>query len=178
MLNDCEKKLVEDNLGLIPKIIGRCISVNENILGLGYEDLYQDACVALCKAAVTYNGTASFPTYAGTVVRNYLISQCRAATTRYSHESPPDDWEKWQAALEGIPDPEKTGWKLRELLSQIEDCTPGEKLGIEALLWRARGYSCGEIGNLYGITGKLASKRIAQAKKKLKKDPELLRALH
>ncbi len=81
-------------------------------------------------------------------------------------------------ALEGIPDPEKTGWKLGELLSQIEDCTSGERLGIETLLWRARGYSCGEISNLYGIIGKLTRKRIAQTKKKLKKDPELLRALH
>ena len=174
MLNEEEKAMVEANLSLIPGVIHRFISTNESIPGLEYNDLYQDACAALCKAAKTYTGQVAFSTYARIVIKNYLISQCRTAVTRYSHECPPDDWEKWQMSLEDIPAPAESGQELEESLAKIEGCTTAEKQGIKALIWRAQGYSCREIGKLYSFTDKLASNRISLARKKIRSCPELL----
>lgn len=176
MLSKKEKRMVENSITLIPGLIRGCISVNEGIVGLGYEDLYQEACVALCKAAMTYTGEAAFSTYARTVIKNHLISQCRAAVSRYSHERPPDDWDKWQSELEDIPAHEESDRELRELLSNVEGCTSAERQGIDALIMRAQGYSCSEIGRLFSLTGKLVSKRIAGAKKKLQNVSDLIRA--
>lgn len=35
-----ERQLVEQNLGLVRKVIRRYIKINEHIVGLNYEDLY------------------------------------------------------------------------------------------------------------------------------------------
>ena len=100
-LTSREKQMVEGHLYLIPKIIFSTVRLNEAVQGLGFDDLYQEGCVALCRAAQTYTGRAVFSTYAGTVIRNHLISCCRSAAIRNRHESPPEDWEAPAALLEG-----------------------------------------------------------------------------
>ena len=61
-----EQLLVEEHLELVRKIVKGTMSINENVQGLGYEDLYQTGCEALCKAALNYNEArgASFATFA------------------------------------------------------------------------------------------------------------------
>lgn len=79
--------LVEQNLGLVKRVIARYIKTNENIYGLGYDDLYQEGTAALCRAAATYaEGHAKFTTYASTIVKNHLIDCCRAANAGTKHQ--------------------------------------------------------------------------------------------
>lgn len=175
-----EQQLVEQNLGLVRKVIRRYIKINEHIIGLNYEDLYQDGCVALCKAAQTYNGAASFSTYASTVVRNYLVSRCRAIVSRNAHESPPDDYENWTKMLEHTvceDEQEISSVNYFRLLEYLQvECCPLELEGIKAVKLRMAGYSGKEIGKQLGISEKVVSKRIALVRKKIEKESELLAA--
>ena len=82
IMNAHQKKLVEDHLYLVKNIILSSISINESVQGLGYDDLYQTGCEALCNATLHYrdNRGAVFATFAATVIRNQLISHCRKVT--------------------------------------------------------------------------------------------------
>lgn len=77
-----EIKLVEEHLYLVRNIVLGCMTLNESIQGLGYDDLYQTGCEALCHAAQNYreDGGAAFATFANTAIRNYLFSHCRRIT--------------------------------------------------------------------------------------------------
>ena len=78
-LTNQECNLVETNLYLVKKIVYYNITVHESIQGLGYDDLYQIGCEALCYAAQSYKpeSNASFATFAKIVIYNHLISHCR-----------------------------------------------------------------------------------------------------
>lgn len=178
-LTNQEKQIVEDHLYLIPKLVFSTVRLNETVQGLGFDDLYQEGCVALCRAAQTYTGRAAFSTYAGTVIRNHLISCCRSAVIRNLHESPPEDWEAWQASLKALPDRADSSFEeaIQFLLQAKEGCTQPERQGIEALCRKIAGYSCSEIGQALGISRNLVNKQMSCARKKLKCDPDFLRAV-
>lgn len=78
-LNDLQRRLVEDNLPLIWQTIARYITYNEEVCGLGLDDLYQEGAFALCRAAGTYRAESGTPfsAYARPVIRNHLLDYCR-----------------------------------------------------------------------------------------------------
>lgn len=47
VMNEQEKKLVEDHLYLVKNIVRATMSINESIQGLGYDDLFQTGCEVL-----------------------------------------------------------------------------------------------------------------------------------
>ena len=53
-MTDQEKSLVMDNLDLVRNTIIGVISRNESVQGMGYDDLFQTGCEALCHAAMNY----------------------------------------------------------------------------------------------------------------------------
>ena len=81
-----QQLLVENNLSVVHWVIVNSIHVNPCIYGMSYEDLFQEGCIWLCRAAVTYNAAkALFSTYAKKVVRNGLISYCRRQCDKEKH---------------------------------------------------------------------------------------------
>lgn len=54
-LNDLQRRRVEDHLALVEQVLRRSIKTNETVDGMGHDDLYQEGCIALCRAAVSYN---------------------------------------------------------------------------------------------------------------------------
>ncbi len=64
-MNLRERELVERHLCLVRGAVLGTVSINESIQGLGYDDLYQIGCEALCHAARKYreDGGAAFPTF-------------------------------------------------------------------------------------------------------------------
>lgn len=77
-LNDLQRQRVEDHLALVEQVLRRSIKTNETADGMGHDDLYQEGCIALCRAAVSYREEmGAFPAYARTVIRNYLLDRCR-----------------------------------------------------------------------------------------------------
>ena len=81
-LSNEQKRLVQEHLHVIDWVLYKSIAVNETVQGMGREDLYQTGCLALCEAALSFDGRVRFQTYAQTFVRNALIDICRKAKTQ------------------------------------------------------------------------------------------------
>lgn len=70
ILNDEQRRLVEEHLDIIDKVLRKTIHFNSGICGMEYDDLYQIGAIGLCKAAVTYQSgfDIAFDTYASCAV--------------------------------------------------------------------------------------------------------------
>ena len=145
VLTSAQQILVEEHLSVIDTVLGLFINTDETVCGLGYRDLYQEGAVALCRAASTYNGTsASFSTYAKTVIRNHLLNCCSSVNTR-QRILPSVSLDRDSSDEEGPPQfaEPSTSDGVDELLGRmaaadlLADCkrryTGVAKLGVEAL---------------------------------------------
>ena len=84
-LTAAQQRLVEENLAVVERVLRFNVRVNPCIAGLSYEDLYQEGCVWLCNAALTFDpARGSFASYARQVVQNGLVSYCRNLTGKQS----------------------------------------------------------------------------------------------
>ena len=83
ILTPKQQKLVEGNLDLADILLRTKIRPNETIRGMEFEELYQCGCLALCRAAATYDHSTQFRTYASRVLYNAMIDQCRTAQKHY-----------------------------------------------------------------------------------------------
>ena len=96
-----QQRVVENNMGLVGKVI------KDKVRGLGqlecftYDDLFQIGCIGLCKAAATDKG-GCFSTYAYRIIWNEICDVLIQATKRSSREQllERSDYEK------GIPSDE------------------------------------------------------------------------
>ena len=81
-----QQRLAEENLSIVERVLRFDINVNPCVAGLGYEDLYQEGCVWLCNAALTFDpARGSFASYARQVVQNqqyFSITFCMASQFR------------------------------------------------------------------------------------------------
>lgn len=86
-INNVQRKQVEENMGLVGKVIkDRVHGMN----GLGiytYDDLFQIGCIGLCKAAATDKG-GCFSTYAYRLIWNEICSALIYANRRAGKEIP------------------------------------------------------------------------------------------
>ena len=77
-MTDIERKLTEDHLPIVAKVIQtltcscRYVSYDER------QDLLQIGNLALCKAAMNYDGSRPFETYAKVVIRNAIYDYWRS----------------------------------------------------------------------------------------------------
>ncbi|MBR3995250.1 MAG: sigma-70 family RNA polymerase sigma factor, partial [Clostridia bacterium] len=70
-LTAAQQKLVEDNLGLVGKVIAQKVHGLHNIPYYTYDDLFQIGCIGLSKAAATDKGGV-FSTYAYRLIWNEI----------------------------------------------------------------------------------------------------------
>lgn len=65
-LNSRQQRLAEENLSVVRHAIHKNIIVNDSLYGFEYDDLYQEGCIWLCKAAISFDETRNikFATYA------------------------------------------------------------------------------------------------------------------
>lgn len=142
-LNAQQQKMVEDNLGLVGKVI------RDKVHGLGqaemmeYDDLFQIGSIGLCKAAATDKGGSAFSTYAYRLIWNEicdaLVKQSRIQKREQNREG-----EQSVAASDVAEQ-----WELREMLSKAETAAEGAAArGIHALKLFTLGYSSQEIADL------------------------------
>ena len=156
VLSRTEQKLVEEHLYLIRPLVLNVVHLNENVQGLGYDDLYQTACEALCHAALKYQDSrgASFPTFASIVIRNTLLSHCRSISRIQTPleylDAPagPDGSLTYAEMLadETQPVPDSTDNEALGLLKEAEMRYNGStRKGIEALYLKCLGHTNTEI---------------------------------
>ncbi len=181
-LTDQQRDLVGQHLELVHKTIRRCIEANEDVCGMGYEDLYQEGSIALCWAAATYDGvSARFSTYASTLIRNHLLDQCKAVSVRQKHSCPLpirsdccDDEH-----THSVPEPSVAD-KTDDLIGQLDisdllaycknKYTGIARLGVEALELKVNGFSGADIVRLYHTEPNHVGAWISRAKQKVKAD--------
>lgn len=179
-----QQAMVEETLQLVHWTIRRYIDVNENVCGMGYDDLFQEGCEALCYAAASYDvhTGAQFSTYAGAVIRNHLLDHCRAlqAKRRTAQVVSLDDYGEDRTAGEFLIAWDDTDWQLDRLcLTQMLEYgrrtyTGTARLGIEAMELKVKGYTGADIARLYGVKPNLVGAWISRATEKLKKDAALV----
>lgn len=177
-----QQTLAADNLSVVDKVITRYISVNENICGLGRDDLCQEGAVALCKAAATYDGTSTkFSTYATVVVRNHLLNYCKAVNTNQrnlpsvSLNVETQDEDKPPPFPEpSVSDPTDMLIERLDTVDFLTECkrrySGVARLGVEALELKVRGLSGAEIAQLFGSKPNEVGAWISRAAQKIRKD--------
>ena len=176
-------QMIEDAMPLVGWTIRRYFKCNEGIVGLSYEDLFQEGCIALCRAASEYDKKrGAFNTFAVTVIHHYLIDYCRMMTGP-TRNLPSVSLE--QLAEEGWTgagsDADKAFESEDESLSTIntqdflrkrKDRYAGSaKLGVEALELKVLGgYGITDIAKQYDAEPNLVGAWIAKAKKRIRLD--------
>lgn len=185
VLSRTQQQLVEDHLYLIRPLVLNAIHLNEHVQGLGYDDLYQTACEALCHAAMKYEDSrgASFPTFAGIVIRNALLSHCRHISRiqkPLEYLDAPAGSESTLTYAEILADetqsvPDDTEMEALGLLKDARLRYSGSaRKGIEALYLKCLGHTNVEIAESYGVRSNLVAAWISKATGKLRKDRHFL----
>lgn len=170
-LNDVQRQKVEENMGLVGKVIKEKV---HGVNGLGiytYDDLFQIGCIGLCKAAAADKG-GCFSTYAYRLIWNEICSALIYANRRAGKEisTEPEVLSTYEAEIV----PEQSDNTLTELLDKAERSAAGVTAkGIRALRLMADGYTAREIGEQMGASANNVTAWVSRARRYLRANPKL-----
>lgn len=167
-----QMQVVEENMGLVGKVI------KEKVHGLGqpgvpdYDDLFQTGCIGLIKAVMTDKG-GTFSTYAYRLIWNEICDELVRNTRLVLKEQSADTIEIMSTSYQFHPDPFDM-LSLRHSLQQAkQQAQGGAARGIQCLELMAQGYSSQEVGNMIGADSGTVRMWMTRARKYLKGFPEL-----
>lgn len=167
-----QQKLVEDNIGLVGKVIKDKVHGINQMGFYTYDDIFQIGCIGLSKAAFTDKGGV-FSTYAYRLIWNEICDALIYATRRLSKE----DWAEdiTTSFRSKLADPYQDGKiELYEAINKAkEKVSPSIAQGIDALLLMNQGYSAKEIGKSLDKSANTITAMVSKAKKYLRQQPEL-----
>ena len=180
-LNSGQRELVEQNLTVVKMAIHKSIIVNSNLYGFEYDDLYQEGCIWLCKAAHSFDESreVKFATYAEKVITNGLRTYCRLMCGKQKHhilmpaqsDEEDDGFSAEQLPAEDMLD---SLFEEQDIYTLLQNCkqqyTGTAKLGIEAIEWKVKGFSGAEIAKMYGVKPNLVGAWISRASARLKQN--------
>lgn len=169
-LNDAQQKKVEDNLGLVNKVINDKVHGPYHLGIYTRDDLFQIGCIGLCKAAATDKG-GNFSTYAYRLIWNQICDALIYSTRRMGIETLCDTLPVMSQETEDIAE---IGYDVEALLDKAEaEAPPSTAKGIRALRLMTDGYTCKEIGKQYNASDKLVCAWISKARKFLRNRPDI-----
>ena len=184
-LNAAQRMLVEDAIPLAKWTVKTYITSCEQVAGLGYEDLLQEAYLALCKAAMSYREESGvqFKSYAVTVMRNHLLDHCRKISSETQHlpafsmddtGEDADDVLSHQISLASAAfedDCLSQTWTKEFLRKRREAYRGCSRLGIEALELKVlHGFGVTDIAEFYQVKPNLVGAWISKATAKIRAD--------
>ena len=166
-LTQPQQRKVEQNLGLVGKVIkDKVHNPGQNSI-YSYDDLYQIGCIGLCKAAYSDKG-GCFSTYAYRLIWNEICTALIYANRRAAKEC-----ELIPEVL-GKEDNLDEHHELSMILDRLEaNASEAMAKGIRAIRLSAEGYSHAEIGSILGESGKCVAARISRTRKYLRSHPDL-----
>jgi DNA-directed RNA polymerase specialized sigma subunit len=190
-----QRRLAEDNLALVRKVIKDKVRGAGSIGVFSYEDLYQFGCVGLCKAACTdkyqyaYNRENAhsddemrFSTYAYRLIWHEICKQLEYATKlRAEFAANPNELAgHTMRASAGTGDDIAAAefhMTLERIVSQAEKGASATVAnGIRALRYMAEGYTSAEIARMMGAAScHNVTAWVSKARKVLKANPELIK---
>ena len=184
-VSDDQHRLIEESLPLVRWTVKRYFACDEGVVGLAYDDLYQEGCIALCRAAAAYDAQrGEFDTFAVTVIRNHLIDYCRTISADARGQPVASLDEMAESGWEG-DSPER----LMERTNRSQEAAVSEmnadsflesrrvryqgaaRLGVEALeLKIMEGYGVSDIAKRYGEKPNRVGAWMSRAAKKIRGD--------
>ncbi len=184
-LNEQQRDLVLAHLSVAEWFIYYNYQANPAIPGFTREDLEQVGYLALCKAALFFDGRTKFETYAKSVLRTTLADYCRDVLpeelTVSLDETVAADGEG-RCRYEQLPDPRSDSFAKHlenwDVLDRCEKAYSGVyKKGVEAIRLHLSGYTGVEIAQMYGREPNQVQAWMSKARKKMKSDPAVIAAL-
>ena len=175
-LSQSQQRKVEENLGLVGKVIKDKVHDPGRNSIYSYDDLYQIGCIAKVKQVtklpdnlvrVLVEG-GCFSTYAYRIIWNEICTALIYANRRAAREC---EWNPELLCQEQTPDEYS---ELDMILDRLEtESSKAMAKGIRAVRLNAAGYSCAEIGNIFGESAKCVTARISRTRKYLRSHPDL-----
>lgn len=184
-MTDIERKLTEDHLSIVAKVIQtltcgcRYVSYDER------QDLLQIGNLALCKAAMNYDGNRPFETYAKVVIRNAIYDYWRSLQKERTYTCSMDaiadnetdtSYQQLLADTSSLQnwEQEHNRRSIYEYLQTLQNvnCTTIKK-GMQALLLQQNGYTSQEISKHYGVPASHVRAWKSKARKYLQQDATL-----
>lgn len=173
ILTEEQQKKVEENIGLVYKVMKDKIHVPMQQGVLMMDDLFQIGCLGLCKAVMTDKG-GTFSTYAYRLIWNEICDALIYSTRRQAKEQLCDSIPEGR---EGTGNPELRSdfyMDLQHVVQSAEKSAPSSIVkGIRAMLLMALGYTSKEIGAKAGASDKLVCAWVSKARKFMREQPEL-----
>lgn len=184
-MTDIERKLTEDHLSIVAKVIQnltcgcRYVSYDER------QDLLQIGNLALCKAAMNYDGNRPFETYAKVVIRNAIYDYWRSLQKERTYTCSMDaiaanetdtSYQQLLANTSSLQNLEqehnlRSIYEYLQTLQNVNYTTI--KKGIQALLLQQNGYTSQEISKHYGVPASHVRAWKSKARKYLQQDATL-----
>ncbi len=181
-LTSAQQRLVEENLTIVERVLRFDVRANSCVAGLSYEDLYQEGCVWLCNAALTFDpARGSFASYARRVVQNGLVSHCRSLMGKQSHMVPLGEMES--AVLTALEVQHSVSCDIEcetpLLLAAIESQYSGvTRKGVHALALQVSGMPPTAVATRMSAPPNHVSAWISRAVHKLRNNESFLSSLH
>lgn len=170
-LNAEAQRKVEENLGLINKVINDKVHGPYQMGIYSREDLFQIGCIGLCKAAATDKG-GNFSTYAYRLIWNQICDALIYSTRRQANEV---TYDVSPYTAEADENDLALGIAIDQALEKAKlEAPPSTVKGIEAIRLMADGFTCREIGEWMGATDKVVAAWISKARKFLKSRKDVL----
>ena len=171
-----QQKLVEDNIGLVGKVIRDKVHGVNQMVFYTYDDIFQIGCIGLSKAAATDNG-GTFSTYAYRLIWNEICDALIYASRRVSKEELTDDFTS-VCKSETAAQYNNTYIEIYDVINKAKSkASPSVAMGIDAFILMNQGNHAKEIGKRFGKTANTITALVSKAKKYLRQYPEL-RALY
>lgn len=171
-LTEQQRRIVEDNMGLVGRVI------KDKVHGLGqegaftYDDLFQIGCIGLCKAAATDKG-GCFSTYAYRLIWNEICDALVKTTRINQNETVAEACEILQGVQEQLPDPLEA-CELKQILDSARSTAEGVTAkGIQYLMLSAQGYTSNDLSRMFGANPAAIRMWMTKARRYLKDFPEL-----
>ncbi|MDO4275099.1 MAG: sigma-70 family RNA polymerase sigma factor [Eubacteriales bacterium] len=176
-----QQKLVEKHMELVGKVITKYISFNHSNPDMEWGDLYQTGCLALCKAALSYDKDRPFAPYAISSIRNALTDYCRTANQQHhrSLDEPISEDSTMKDFLAANLE-EDTAYQLlcaSETMDYLKErqqqCSGVVQKGISCLIWKVQGFSSAELSSHFGASSNSIRAWMSHAAKKLRAEQKL-----
>lgn len=170
-MNAEEKKKVEENMGLVHKVISDKVHGTYQCGMYSREDLFQIGCIGLCKAVVSDRG-GCFSTYAYRLIWNEICDALVSSVRKGKRESIVDILPETEDFYGN--ENKELQIVLWKILKEAQGVVPvSTKKGIRAMLLMEKGYTSREIGERLGVKANLVCAWVSKARKYLKEQAEL-----
>lgn len=173
MLTVGQQKRVEENIGLVHKVI------KDKVHGAGqwgihtYDDLFQIGCIGLCKAAATDKG-GTFSTYAYRLIWNEICSALIQSARRQAEEVVADVMPYMAEEITSEEEHVESRMELNRIFALVQaEGSPSVVKGVHALVLMSQGYTSREIGAQMGAAANLVCAWASKARKFLQNHQEL-----